>query len=183
MMNVDPTRLVFIDESGFNIAMSSAFGWGPIGERLIEHKPANWGDNLSVIGAIHVEGVLCHQTIRGAVNTDTFVGFVRKILCPRLSPGQIVVLDNLNAHKAPTVRAAIEQVGAELILLPPYSPDLNPIELMWSSIKRAARAVAARSVAAVKQLIRSALRRQPQAHFASWFSHCGYHPQSNGERV
>jgi transposase len=175
MKSVDVSRLVFIDESGCNIAMSSNSGWAPRGQRLLEHKPMNWGDNISVIGAIRHSGVVCQQSFRGAVATKQFLEFTRTSLCPSLRRGDIVVLDNLSPHKAPAVRAAIEASGAELVFLPPYSPDLNPIELCWSLVKTRLRQAAARTVPVLKRTIRFVWRSLHPTLFPAWFSHCGYH--------
>jgi transposase len=165
---------VFIDESGCNIAMSSNSGWAPRGQRLLDYKPMNWGDNISVIGAIRLSGVVCQQSFRGAVATAQFLEFARGALCPALRPGDVVVLDNLGAHKAPAVKDAIEATGAQLVFLPPYSPDLNPIELCWSLVKLRLRQAKARTVAALKRTIRFVLRTLHPNLFPAWFSHCGY---------
>src|SRR5262249_565602 len=128
-------RLIFLDESGCNVAMSLAYGRALRGQRLLDHKPANWGENLSVIGAIRIDRGLCHRTFGGAVNGAGFGQFVRETLCPRLYPGDVVVLDNLKPHHAPVVRELVAEAGATLLFLPPYSPDLNPIEPCWSFVK------------------------------------------------
>jgi transposase len=175
MTAVDVGRLVFIDESGCNIAMSSSCGWGPRGQRLFDHKPMNWGDNISVIGAIRFDGIVCQQSFRGSVATAQFLEFTRDKLCPRLRRGDIVVLDNLGAHKATAVQDAIEAAGARIAFLPPYSPDLNPIELCWSLVKLRLRQAKARTVLSLKQTIRSVLRTLHPNLFPAWFSHCGYH--------
>lgn len=175
MTGIDPRRLVFIDESGINIAMNSLSGWAPRGQRLLDHKPVNWGDNISVIGAIRMGGLVCHQSFHGAVRTEQFLEFTKSKLLPRLRRGDIVVLDNLNPHKAPAVRAAIETAGAELAFLPPYSPDLNPIEMCWSVVKHRLRQAKARSVVALKSALRVTFRALRPAMFRSWFRHCGYH--------
>jgi transposase len=182
MKTIARERLVFLDESGFNIAMAAMSGWAECGMRLLDHKPANWGRNLSIIGAIRCDGLVCQSAIEGAVNAETFVHFIRKTLAPRLRPDDVLVLDNLRPHKDPRVVEAVEAVGATVVYLPPYSPDLNPIEPMWSCAKRAVRAVASRTTDALKAAVRSALRHLPISHFDNWFTHCGY-PQSNGALV
>jgi transposase len=132
----------------------------------------NWGDNISIIGAIRHSGVVCQQTFRGAVATKQFLEFTRATLCPSLRPGDIVVLDNLSSHKAPAVQEAIEATGAELKFLPPYSPDLNPIELCWSLVKMRLRQAAARTVPVLKRTIRFVWRTLQPTLFPAWFSHC-----------
>jgi transposase len=176
-------RLVFLDESGSNISMAKSHGWALKGARLHDHKPANWGDNLSTIGAIRCTGTVCHQTVRGAVDTPKFIAFIRDRLCPRLRPGDIVVLDNLKPHKHPLVRELVEDAGGELLLMPPYSPDLNPIELCWSWVKRRVKELAARTVDNVRAAIRSAFRAIPKNFFGAWYEHCGYRALSTRSSV
>lgn len=174
MSTVSPDRLVFLDESGSNVSMAKTHGWSLRGERLYDHKPANWGDNLSTIGAVRLTGPVCHQTIKGAVGTPEFVAFIRTRLCPRLRVGDIVIMDNLRPHKDVQVRELIEECGADLLLLPPYSPDLNPIEPCWGWVKARVAAVAARTVDNVRAAIRAAFRAVPREFFPAWFRHCGY---------
>jgi transposase len=183
MKRIDPARLVFIDESGCNTGMAASNGWCDKGRRLVAHKPANWGHNISNVGAIRDDRVLCHSFFDGSVNTDKFLHFVEKVLCPRLRPRDVVILDNLRPHKDPRVFAAVARVGARVRLLPSYSPDLNPIELLWSSVKRSLRAVAQRTADGVKQVVRSALRHVPTQHCSSWFRHCGHRAQGKRSLV
>ncbi len=172
LATVDWERLVFLDESGFNISMTPARGWGPRGARVGDSKPTNWGKNLSVIGAIRVDRVHCHQTLEGAVNGPRFLEFIQKRLCPILQVGDVVIMDNHRAHHIPPVREAIEAEGAELLFLPPYSPDLNPIELCWSFIKNVVRRCKERSEDNLKRAIRSAFLRVRTRMLANWFAHC-----------
>jgi transposase len=137
----------------------------------------NWGDNLSMIGAMRLDGWLTLGTAWGAVNTARFIDWVGRRLVPRLRPDDIVVLDNLAAHKAPRVRTLIEQTGAALCFLPPYSPDFNPIESGWALIKKRIRAVAPRSgplLRVTAQRVRKVVRPR---HCESWFTHAGYRYQ------
>ncbi len=168
-------RLIFIDESGCNIAMSPTYGRAPRGQRVIDHKPANWGQNVSIVGAVRADRVLAHQTFDGAVNGPKFIDFVRRRLVPRLYPDDVVVLDNLRAHHAPEVRALVEQTGARLLFLPPYSPDFSPIEPCWAFLKNWLRTLKERVPARLKAAIVRGLRRVTTRHLPSWFSHCGYH--------
>ena len=174
MAEIDPARLIFIDESGCNIAMASAYGRAPSGQRVYDHKPGNWGENYSVVGAVRSDRVLCHQTFVGAVNGPRFVEFVRNRLCRRLYPGDVVVLDNLRAHYAPPVRELIEEQGARLVFLPPYSPDLSPIEPCWSFVKHHLRRLALRTKETLRYGIRNVLLRVRSDHLRGWFAHCGY---------
>ena len=171
---VDPSRLIFIDESGCNLAMTPLYGRGPIGDRVVDHRPANWGKNLSVVGAVRIDRVLCHQTFEGAINGPRFVEFVGKRLCPRLFKGDVVVMDNLRAHHAPIVRELIEATGAALIFLPPYSPDLSPIEPCWSLIKFHLRRLKQRTMDALRAAIPRMFQRVRTDHLVGWYTHCGY---------
>jgi transposase len=175
-------RLIVLDESGCNLAMSLAYGRALRGARVYDHKPANWGENLSVIGAVRSDRVLCHQIFVGAVNGPRFVEFVRDTLAPRLYPGDVVVLDNLRAHHAPIVRDLVHAVGATLLFLPPYSPDLSPIEPCWGFVKHHLRRLAHRTTETLRRAIPNVLKRVRTKHLANWFTHCGY-PQSERSPV
>jgi transposase len=174
MSGIDIDRLVFIDESGCNVAMAPLYGRSQGGARVYDHKPAKWGDNFSIIGAVRADRVLSHQTLRGSINGPRFVEFVRERLCPRLSPGDVVVLDNLRVHHAPIVRELIEAEGATLVFLPPYSPDLSPIEPCWSFVKHQLRKLRQRTPEKLLRGIQSAFMRVRTRHLVNWFAHCGY---------
>lgn len=171
---VDRTRLIFLDESGCNVAMTPSHGWAPRGHRVDDDKPANWGKNISVIGAIRTDGLVCQRRFRGAVNGPRFLDFIERTLCPRLRPGDIVVMDNLRAHHIAAVADAIATRGASAWYLPPYSPDFNPIELLWAFIKRKLRRLKLRQIEPLLAAIAKLLRSVPQSHFSRWFDNCGY---------
>jgi transposase len=171
---IDPDRLVFIDESGCNLAMTPSYGRAPAGQRVCDDKPANWGGNITVVGAIKNDRVLCHRTIKGAMNRVAFVAYVRELLAPRLYPGDVVVLDNLRPHHAPEVREVIEAAGALILYMPPYSPDLNPIELCWSFVKTWLRRLRQRTEQGLRAAIRNTFLRVRTDHLVSWFAHCGH---------
>jgi transposase len=175
MAELSPKQLIFIDESGCNRAMALAYGRARGGERVYDRKPAHKGPNLSIIGAVRVDRVLCYQTVHGSINGARFVEFVRRCLCPNLYPGDVVVLDNLRLHHAPIVRELIEAEGARLIFLPPYSPELSPIEPCWSLVKHHLRKLAIRVAQKLPTAVRKAFLRVRSAHLFSWFRHCGYH--------
>jgi len=172
--SISPDRLIFIDESGCNVAMSPTYGRAPRGQRVIDHKPTNWGKNVSIVGAVRADRVLAHQTFDGAVNGPKFIDFVRRRLVPRLYPGDVVVLDNLRAHHAPEVRSLVEGARARLLFLPPYSPEFSPIEPCWSFLKSWLRTLKERVPARLKAAIVRGLRRVTTRHLTSWFVHCGY---------
>lgn len=127
-----------------------------------------------MIGAVRVDGPLCCSTLLGAVETASFVAWVRECLCPNLRAGDVVVMDNLSPHKSPLVRAAIASVGAQLRYLPQYSPDFNPIEPMWSKVKQCVRSCASRTFDALGQSIHEVLTRVTASDCRGYFGHCGY---------
>jgi transposase len=139
-------RLIFVDETGVNVAMSSLWARAPIGERAVCKRPANDGGNISVVGALAADGIVAYHAVYGAMDTERFEDFVVRKLAPKLGARDIVLMDNVRFHKAECIRAAIEKTGAKLQFLPPYSPELNPIEEVWSFFKNLMRKAAARDV-------------------------------------
>lgn len=170
---VDSRNFVFIDESGVNLAMTRVRGRSPIGERLVDSTPRNYGQNISVLGALSFDGVLAVMTIAGSVDTAVFRTYITQGLVPQLWQGAIVLCDNLQVHKAAGIREAIEAVGAKLVFLPPYSPDLSPIELCWSKLKHLLRSAQARTHAELNAAIAAALDLISPDDAAGWFAHCG----------
>lgn len=129
---IDPRNLVFIDETGIHLSMTRKYGRAPVGERLYDSETlGNPGKNISLIGAMSLDGLIATMSIVGSVNTDVFLFYIQEILIPQLWVGAIIVMDNLSVHHAAVVRESIERVGAKVVFLPPYSPDLSPIEL-WA---------------------------------------------------
>jgi transposase len=166
--------MVFIDEAGVNVAMARLHGRAAPGARAIGAVPQNWGDNVSIISALGHDGLRASLTVAGAVDGDVFLIYVREVLCPTLKPDDIVVMDNLGAHKVEGVREAIAAAGARLEYLPPYSPDLNPIEKCWSKIKTALRAAAARTREALDDALSVAISAVSAQDAKRWFRFCGY---------
>ncbi|MFP5504136.1 MAG: IS630 family transposase [Candidatus Sericytochromatia bacterium] len=144
------------------------------GTRADGSAPVNYGDNISLIGAIRLDGITTAMTIAGAVDGEAFVAFTERMLAPELRPGDVVVMDNLAAHKVKGVREAIEAVGARLIYQPPYSPDLNPIEKCWSKVKHILRSIGARTIESLHQAMAQALDRVTLSDLLGWFRYCGY---------
>jgi transposase len=167
-------RLKFLDESGSNIAMTRLFGRAARGERVVEAVPHNYGENITMLCAISLSGISAPMTISGAVDGIVFQTYVEKVLSPTLEQGDVVVMDNLPAHKVSGIREMIEGAGAKLIYLPPYSPDLNPIEKCWSKIKTALRAAKARTREALESALKAALLTITLEDAAGWFECCGY---------
>lgn len=177
MLKHDPKRLVFIDESGFNLAMAPLYARAPKGQRAYGQVPKNRGENSSLIAALSLdEGVSAAMTLEGAVDGIAFQIYVREVLVPELRPGQIVVLDNLQVHKNQAVREAITARGCELLFLPSYSPDFNPIEQAFSKLKTLVRKHKARTKQALDYAIAAALKAVSLQDVIGWFSHAGYLP-------
>lgn len=144
------------------------------GQRANDAAPHGHWCVRTLIGSVRGDGQTTCMTIDAPTDRDVFLAYVRKILVPALRPGDIVVLDNLRSHKTPEADEAIRAAGAEVQFLPPYSPDLNPIEKMWSKIKAILRAIAARTSPALHRAIRKALLQVTSQDAASWFASCGY---------
>lgn len=171
---MDLSLFKFVDESGVNLAMTRLYGRAPRGERAVGSVPINYGSNITMIGALGVRGLEALMTVEGATDGEVFRVYVNRVLCPTLKPGDVVVMDNLGAHKVSGVREAIERCGAKLIYLPPYSPDLSPIERCWSKIKTALRAAGARTRRALEHAIKRAIATVSESDALAWFAHCGY---------
>lgn len=168
------SRLKFIDESGSNLALTRLFGRAAPGERVEEGVPQNRGENVTTLAALSVAGLEAAMTVNGAVDGEVFLAYVREVLAPALAEGDIVVMDNLKAHKVAGVEEAITARGARLEYLPPYSPDLNPIEKCWSKVKTYLRKVKARTREALEEALRLALLQITEADVRAWVTHCGY---------
>jgi transposase len=154
--------------------MTRLRGRAPKGERLVCHAPHGHWRTTTMISSVRLNGQTACMTIEGATNTEVFQAYVREILVPTLRPGDIVVLDNLGAHKNDLTLTLIEKAGAEVRFLPAYSPDLNPIELMWSKVKALLRKAQARNHPDLLAAIASALRAVTPQDALGWFAHCGY---------
>jgi DDE superfamily endonuclease len=132
---VDAERLVFVDEMGTDVSLSPLYAWSPKGQRTFGSAPRNWGKNVTLLASITREGLGPCLAVEGSTTREVFETYLEHVLAPTLRPGQIVVMDNLSAHKGGRVKEIIEARGCELLYLPPYSPDLNPIEQAFSKIK------------------------------------------------
>jgi transposase len=168
-------RLIFVDEAGVNTAMSRRFARAPRGERAYDSAPRNYGEQTSLISALGLRrGLLATMTVKGAVDTLCFDAYVERVLSPCLRRGDVVVLDNLGAHKASCLEQVAEECGARVLWLPPYSPDYSPIEHCWSKIKMALRAAKARTHDELDKALVKALKLVTNADIQGWFRHCGY---------
>jgi transposase len=167
--------LVFLDETGVNLAMVSLYGRAQRGQRAYAQQPKGRGKNLTILGAMSLkDGFLEGLSCSGGMTGDLFVWFIETLLCPRLWPGAVVVMDNLPAHQVEGVKQAIEAVGARLLYLSPYSPDFNPIENLWSKLKGYLRAVEARSSCALHEAIAQGIALITSQDVRNWFTHGCY---------
>lgn len=171
---VDAGRLFCLDEAGSTVAMTRERGWSPRGEPVDDVRPRNRGSVITMIGALTLNGLTAMMTIEGGTDADVFEAYVAHFLVPELRPGDIVVLDNLGAHRTKRVRELIEAAGARLWFTPPYSPEFNPIELAWSKLKAFLRTAKARSREALDNAIALAMELITAKDARGWFRHCGF---------
>jgi transposase len=174
MPELDALRLVFIDESGAKTNLTRLRGRSERGKRLKSFAPLGHWHTTTMISAIGLQGVRASMVLDGATDTEAFCVYIERVLAPVLRGGEIVVMDNLQPHKHNRVRQAIEAAGATLVYLPPYSPDFNPIEPMWSKVKQALRSAAARSFQALLDEIKAALESVTAGDCVGFFTGCGY---------
>jgi len=167
-------RLVFIDESGAKTNMTRLYGRAKAGHRVVDDVPSGRWSTTTMVSSVRLDGSTACMVVDGATNKEVFQAYVEHILLPSLKSGDVVVLDNLSAHKNQKVRDLIESVGAELWFLPPYSPDLNPIEKMWSKIKAILRTLKARTQESMIDAIAKALEAVTADDAKGWFESCGY---------
>lgn len=170
----DAKRLIFIDETWAKTNMVRTRGRAPVGERLIAKAPHGHWQTTTLIAALGVEGVRCSTVVDGAVNGDVFEAFVGQVLVPQLRPGDVVILDNLSSHKRDRTRRLIESAGAQLLFLPPYSPDYNPIEMVFAKVKQLLRSLACRTREALWQAMQSVLDQVTASDAVNCLRHCGY---------
>jgi transposase len=167
-------RFIFVDESAVNTAMTRRYGRAPRGERAHDSAPRNYGTHTSVIGAMGLRGLVAALTVEGAVDTEVFNAYAERVLGPRLRRGDVVVLDNLSAHRASRIEGVAAERGAQVLWLPPYSPDYSPIEQCWSKIKTYLRGAKARTRDQLEGALAAALGLVTKADIRGWFKHCGY---------
>ncbi len=169
-------QLVFLDESGAKTNMTRLYGRALRGERCVDHSPHGHWKTMTMLSAIRDEGVIEGATVvvDGAMDGDTFLNYVERCLVPSLRSGDVVVMDNLASHKVRGVREAIESAGCDLWYLPPYSPDLNPIEKLWSKVKSWLRRVWATTFDGLSDAVADALRAVKPDECANYFASCGY---------
>lgn len=169
---MDAEQLIFLDESGVDTSMTPIHGWAPKGRRVEGSAPKSW-QTTTIIAAIGLDGLKGSLAFPGAMDEPAFQTYVENVLAPHLHPGDVVVMDNLRVHDLQAARDAIERVGAKVISLPPYSPDYNPIEEMWSKVKALVRRSAATTTPDLYQAIAEALEQVTLPDIAGWFRHSG----------
>ena len=173
MAGLDATRLVFLDESGFATNMARRYGWAPLGERPVLHV-SKYGKRLTIIGAIALDGVRAWSALDKGMDGGDFITFIRETLNPTLRSGDIVVMDGPRVHRVDGVQQALAEVGATPLYLPPYSPELNPIEMCWSVMKAWVRRVAPRAIERVRDAVDRAWQQVTEALCHAWTRHSGY---------
>jgi len=174
----DAGNLIFIDETWAKTNMTRLRGRAPVGERLIAKVPHGHWKTTTLIAALDRGGIRCSTVVDGAVNAEVFEAFVQQVLLPTLVAGDVVVMDNLSSHKRRRTRELIRSRGAEVLFLPPYSPDLNPIENVFAKIKQCLRSLACRTREGLWQAMQSVLDRVTPADAVNCIRHCGYTLQS-----
>jgi transposase len=175
LKDVPIEKLVFIDEAGAKTNMTRTHGRASPGVRVVDKVPHGHWKTTTMISAVRTSGPCAAAVVSGATDSEVFLAYVEHVLVPELSPGDVVILDNLSPHKAAGVRERIESAGATLLYLPPYSPDFNPIENMWSKVKGHLRSAAARTYEALQEAVTSALETITPNDCRGFFRHCGYH--------
>lgn len=171
---VPAARLVFLDESGAKTNMTRGHGRVVGGRRLVDAAPQGHWCTTTILSALWLDGSTAAMVVPGPTDAAVFQAYVEQVLVPNLQAGDIVVMDNLAPHKMAGVAEAIEAVGAEVWYLPPYSPDLNPIEKLWAKVKAFLRKVKARTEEALFRAIAAALQTITDSDAVAWFGHCGY---------
>lgn len=172
--DLDPSRLVFVDETGTNLSLTRRYGRAKRGQRVVGQVPRNPGPNVTLIAAMDQDGLLGELTITGALDGNAFAVYVTRVLVPQLWPGDVVIWDNLSAHKRARARIWIEAAGCQVLFLPPYSPDFNPIELAFSKLKTHLRGVGARSFETMLTAIGTGLEHMTATDIRGYYGHCGF---------
>ena len=171
---MDPARFVFLDETGTATNMARRYGRSPSDRRLVAVVPHGHWRTTTFVAGLRQTGIVAPLVLDGPMTGPAFCAYVEQFLAPALAPGDVVVLDNLAAHRVEGVRQAIKAAGASILYLPPYSPDLNPIEQLFAKLKALLRKVAARTKDELWSTIGRLLDAMPQRQCANYLSHCGY---------
>ena len=172
--SLDTAKLVFLDESGLRLGTPPNYGWAPVGEKSPGKASMGAWCTMTMIGAIALDGWRGFATVDAATDGDVFLAFVEQQLAPNLRPGDLVVMDNLSAHKTTPVVAAIRAVGADVLFLPPYSPEYNPIEKAWAKLKDIVRRASTLSRDAFDDAVALAMNAIDRSDIRAWTAHAGY---------
>lgn len=172
---VDAKHLVFLDESGVNVDMARRYGRGRGGRRVVDHAPLSKPKSTTILSSIRLDGELAFTTFQGGTTGARFLTYLKDILIPTLRPGDIVVMDNLRTHHIQAVAELLHDAGAQVLYLPPYSPDLNPIEKLWSKVKAVLRKLRVRTADALAAAIPFALGLISRQNCVGWFRCAGYY--------
>lgn len=171
---LDVAHFKFLDESSVNLSLTRLYGRAAPEQRVVDHVPQPAGPQTTTLAVIDLNGIAAPLVLSGAVNGTVFYGYMAQCVVPTLQPGDVLFMDNLPAHKVAGIEALIEAQGARLIYLPPYSPDLNPIELAWSKVKTLLRCFKARTFPDLLAALKQALLAITPHDIQGWFTHCGY---------
>ncbi len=171
---LDIKKIHFLDESSINLGMTRLYGWGFKNERVIDYVPDVRFERMSILSTVNATGEIHPFFYSGTLNGDLFRQYIEFVLAPALNPGDIVVMDNLSVHKVKGISEAIEAVGANVVYLPPYSPDLNPIELAWNEIKADLRKLKARSYESLSDALTYAFYNLTEKHIMNYCLLSGY---------
>jgi transposase len=171
---IDTRRLVFVDEMGTNTSLFSLYAWSRRGERAFASVPRNWGANVTLLASMSAEGMGPSLAVEGSTTREVFETYLERVLAPSLKAGQVVVMDNLSSHKGFRVKELVEERGCEILYLPPYSPDLNPIEEAFAKIKALLRRAGARTREALIEAMGRALDAVTASDTQGFFEHRGY---------
>lgn len=172
--SMDPQKLVFLDECGVNTDMTRLYGRAVGKKRVHDHAPLKTPKKTTIVSSVRLDGSTAYKYFQGSLNGDIFMNYIKETLVPTLHVGDIVIMDNLPCHKVKGVAEAIADAGAVLLPLPPYSPDFNPTEMMWSKIKSLLRKWKPRDIQSLHSLISKAFSAVSISDIAGWFSACGY---------
>ena len=176
--SVGADRFVFVDECSTNTSLRPLYAWSRRGERAPGRVPRNWGKNVTLLASMSAEGMGRCLAVEGAMTRAVFEAYLEQVLVPTLRSGQMIVMDNLSAHKGGRVREILEGVGCEVLYLPPYSPDLNPIEQAFSKVKGLLRRAEARTREALVEAMGQALSAVTTQDASGFLNHCGYRDQA-----
>ena len=171
---IESKRLVFVDEMGTNVSLSPLYAYSRRGERAFGSAPRNWGKNVTLLASLTATGLGPCLAVEGPTTREVFEAYLERVLAPTLKPGQIIVVDNLSAHKGGRVQEILHRAGCELVYLPPYSPDFNPIEQAFSKVKGLIRKAQARTREALIAAMGLALDAVSTGDARGFFLHCGY---------